>query len=232
MLQSAHLRGHLLRFDGGHAPTHGEAPGARLLLAAVLLEALRTAVVAWLGPSGPLWLLVAIPFAVALTIIPRFAGITLTQLGLRPWRHWTPTEKSYFIQVLVIANVVFPLVLSAPIARRLGQGDVLAGLLTIFLPYLLFGFYQETVYRGMLQLELVRRWGPAIGILVANVFYTFGPLHWNYFVMPMARAAPMFAAVFAIGLYFGALYRRSGNLWMVATFHAIGNAFIVWSVGG
>jgi membrane protease YdiL (CAAX protease family) len=27
------------------------------------------------------------------------------------------------------------------------------------------------------------------------------------------------------------LYRRSGNLWIVAVMHAIGNAYIVWSVG-
>lgn len=55
------------------------------------------------------------------------------------------------------------LLLFAPIARRLGQPDVLAGLLTVFVPYLRFGFFHETVYRGMLQLELVRRWSPAIG---------------------------------------------------------------------
>jgi membrane protease YdiL (CAAX protease family) len=39
----------------------------------------------------------------------------------------------------------------------------------------------------------------------------------------------MFAAIFAIGLFFGVLYRRSGNLWLPAAFHAVGNAAIVWS---
>ena len=41
----------------------------------------------------------------------------------------------------------------------------------------------------------------------------------------------MFAAIFLIGLFFGVLFRRSGNLWMAAIFHAIGNAYIVVSVG-
>jgi membrane protease YdiL (CAAX protease family) len=41
----------------------------------------------------------------------------------------------------------------------------------------------------------------------------------------------MFAAIFLIGLFFGVLYRRSGNLWIVGVLHAIGNAYIVWSVG-
>lgn len=42
----------------------------------------------------------------------------------------------------------------------------------------------------------------------------------------------MFAAIFAIGLFFGVLYRRSGNLWLPASFHAVGNAVIVWSAHG
>ena len=82
----------------------------------------------------------------------------------------------------------------------------------------------------MVQLELVRRWGALAGILIANVLYTFGPLHWNYFSARSAVAVPMFAAIFAIGLFFGVLFRRSGNLWMVAVLHGIGNAYIVGSL--
>ena len=40
----------------------------------------------------------------------------------------------------------------------------------------------------------------------------------------------MFAAVFAIGLLFGVLYWRSGNLWIVAVMHAVGNAYMVSSL--
>jgi membrane protease YdiL (CAAX protease family) len=82
----------------------------------------------------------------------------------------------------------------------------------------------------MVQPELVRRCGVPIGIGVTNVLYTFGPLHWQYFVSPASFAGPMFASIFVIGLFLGVLYRRSGNLWIVAIFHAIGNAYIVWSV--
>jgi uncharacterized protein len=78
---------------------------------------------------------------------------------------------------------------------------------------------------------VIRRWGPTVGILVANLLYTFGPLHWNYFSARASAAVPMFAAIFAIGLFFGLLYRRSGNLWIIGIFHAIGNAYIVWSLG-
>ena len=41
----------------------------------------------------------------------------------------------------------------------------------------------------------------------------------------------MFASIFAIGLFFGILFRRSGNLWIVAFIHGIGNAYIVTSLG-
>ena len=37
----------------------------------------------------------------------------------------------------------------------------------------------------------------------------------------------MFAAIFTIGLFFAVLFRRSGNLWIVATLHGIGNSYIV-----
>ena len=70
----------------------------------------------------------------------------------------------------------------------------------------------------------------SIGILSANVFYTFGPLHWYYFAAQASLAVPMFAATFAIGLFFGVLFWRSGNLWIVAVIHGIGNAYIVGSL--
>ncbi len=227
---SIHLRGHFLLFDGRPAPVYAPRAGTLLLLAATLLEVLRLAAVRWLLPPTPLWLLIALLLGFGLLLVPALAGVTLPQLGLRPWRDWSPTEKSYFLQVLVIANVVFPTVLAAPLASQVGQAGVPAIVWNVFVPYLLFGFYQELVYRGMLQVELVRRWGAPIGIVVANLLYTFGPLHWYYFASSASFAGPMFAAIFLIGLFFGVLYLRSGNLGIVATFHAIGNAYLVASL--
>ena len=40
----------------------------------------------------------------------------------------------------------------------------------------------------------------------------------------------MFGAIFAIGLFFGVLFRRSGNVWIVAVIDGIGNAYIVGSL--
>ena len=111
------------------------------------------------------------------------------------------------------------------------QPSVLSIVGSAFVPYLFYGFYQEVVYRGILQSELVRRWGALAGILVSNLLFTFGPLHWHYLSSPASRAVPLYAATFAIGLFFGLLFWRSGNLWMVAVSHGIGNAYIVGSSG-
>ena len=134
-----------------------------------------------LHPALPLLILVLLLLAGALGLVRFAARLKLSQIGLYPWDDWQPVEKSYFVQLLVIANVVFPLVFASRLRLILAQPSVVATVWSAFVPYLFFGFYQEVVYRGILQSEFVRRWGVLAGILGANVFYTFGPLHWYYF---------------------------------------------------
>lgn len=225
-----HLRGHVLLFDQRSAPASDASVGMRLLGVAIVMEALRVAAVKGLHSAVPLVILVPLFLVCALFLVRFVAGLKLSQIGLYPWREWTPVEKSYFVQLLVLANVVFPFVFVSRLRLILAQPSPLFVIWYGFVPYLFFGFYQEVVYRGMVQSELVRRWGAFAGILIANVLYTFGPLHWNYFSARSSVAVPMFAAIFAIGLFFGVLFRRSGNLWIVAVIHGIGNAYIVGSL--
>jgi membrane protease YdiL (CAAX protease family) len=226
---NAHLRGHLLQFDAPAEPDYSPHIGARLLASAMVLEIARLAVISTLGSAVPLWLFMPLLLALAVAAVP-LTGMTFTQIGFRRWREWSPTEHSYFLQVIVIANLVFPFVLGPALRNRFGAIGTAATIGGVFLPYLAYGFYQEIVYRGMVQSQLVRRHGPAAGILGANVLYTFGPLHHYYWTTYQSQALPMFAAVFAIGLLFGVLYRRSGNLWIVAVMHAIGNAYMATSL--
>jgi membrane protease YdiL (CAAX protease family) len=200
------------------------------LFVAVVLEAIRIGIVRWFYPKVPLLVLVPLLLACALLAVRFGAGVRLWQIGLKPWHQWSATEKSYFFQLLIIANVVFPLLLAAPLRRIFAHAPAVETIANVFVPYLFFGFYQEVVYRGILQSELVRRWGAVIGILASNILYTFGPLHSYYFSSRASLALPMFASIFAIGLFFGVLFRRSGNLWIVAIIHGIGNAYIVGSL--
>jgi membrane protease YdiL (CAAX protease family) len=219
----------LFLFDRERMPAYEAKKGLRLLLLFVLLEWVvgpRLALLGWLHlPVPPLWLRVPVLLGIALLAVRFGAGLKLSEIGLRRWRDWNATERSYFFQVLVIANVVFAVLFAGPLKKVLAQPALLERTWTVFLPYLLWGFYQEVMYRGILQTELVRRWGPLRGIAVSNALFTFGPLHFYHFTHT-SPALPMFAGIFAIGLFFAVLFWRSGNLWMVGLFHGIGNLYI------
>ncbi len=226
---NVHWRGHAFLFEKKRSPTYGTTGGLRLLLIFFALEGVigpRLSLFSWLQlPLPPVWLRVPILLGLALVLVRFVAGLKLSEIGLYRWREWSATEKSYFVQVILIANVVFSVLFADRLRIILAEPFLLGRVWTVFLPYFLWGFYQEVVYRGILQTELVRRWGPLRGILVSNSLYTFGPLHFYHF-SHTSPALPMFAAIFAIGLFFAVLFRRSGNLWMVAIFHGIGNLYI------
>ena len=219
---SAHWRGHLLLFGPRVAPALAMKPARRLLLAFLILEGLigpRFELLKILGLAQPAsWVRIAILLALALLMVRLLARVSWREIGFIPWREWSLAEKSYFLQVVAIGSVAGLLLLGPRLRPE------------AFLTALAWGFYQELVYRGILQTALVSRMGAIAGILVANVLFTFGPLHFYYFFQKPVPVG-MFAAIFAIGLFFAALFHRSGNLWIVATFHGIGTAFILGAMG-
>jgi membrane protease YdiL (CAAX protease family) len=221
-----HWRGHLLLFEPGPRPAYAPAAGIRLLIVFVMLEWLvgpRLHLFAWLGWRAPEPLLrVALLLAAALLLARFFARVPLAEIGFRRWSAWTTTEKSYFLQVLVIANIVFAIVTrDRPALAHTG----LQGVLLVASAFL-WGFYQEVLYRGLLQTELVRRWGALAGIFATNVLFLLGPLHAYHFE---SSGPPwvMLAGILAVGIYLSALYHRSRNLWITATFHGIGSAWLL-----
>ena len=172
-------------------------------------------------------------FRLALVVaLGRFiAGIGWSDFGFRPLGQWTVTEKSFLVQMLILVNLGFPWALSAGLNRPLD--DVYATVFSGAFPtYFIHGFTQELVYRGLLQTELIRRWGVVAGVLAANALYTVGPLHVDYYAWDASAALPMFAAVFAMGLLFALHFHRSGNLWVVGVMHGIGQAYIVLTLTG
>jgi membrane protease YdiL (CAAX protease family) len=224
-----HWRGHALRFEPRSAPGYEAPAGMRLLLVFLVLEGVlgpRLSLLTWLRlPVPPVWVRVPVLLAVALLSVRFIARLKLAQIGLHPWRRWNATEKSYFIQLLVIANFVFAVLFADRLRAILTGPSLLSRVGTVLVPYFLWGFYQEVMYRGILQTELVRRWGPLRGILVSNCLFTFGPLHFYHFAHT-SPPAPVFAGIFAIGLFFALVFWRSGNLWLVAVSHGIGNTYI------
>lgn len=215
---SPHWRGHLLLFERRELPAVDAHAALRLLVVFVVLEGLlgpRFELLKVLGLAyPPPAVRIAFLMALALVAIRVFARVPLRSIGFVPWREWSATEKSYFLQVVVIGSVAGTVLLGSrlqPVA---------------FATALIWGFYQEVVYRGILQTALVRRMGAIAGIIVGNLLFTFGPLHFYHFFQTPSWPL-MFAAIFAIGLFFAALFHRSGNLWIAAVFHGLGTAFIL-----
>jgi membrane protease YdiL (CAAX protease family) len=209
---------------------HDPSAGLRLLFIVFLLEAVigpRLWLFTLLGLTlPPSWLRVALLMVAALMLVRLFAGLSLSQIGLCRWRDWRSTEKSYFVQTFFIANLVFGILYMDRLRAIVAEPSMWARVGPVLATSLVWGFYQEVVYRGILQTELVRRIGALRGILVANVLFTFGPLHFYHFDQP-SSALPMFAGIFAIGLFFAMLFQRSGNLWIVGIFHGLGDSYIL-----
>jgi uncharacterized protein len=228
-------RGQLLLFDRPRAPTYSSGEGLRLLFVFLFLEVIaRPVFVAgarWLTTAGRDWwslMQLSLLTGLACGLVIGFARVPLPQLGLYSWLRWSRTEKVYLLQIVPITVVVFSFFASSSLKALWARPNLGEIGLFIFVPKMIWGFYQEFLYRGVLQTELVRRWGTRTGILVSNLIFTFGPLHAYHL-----RAAPrnpshlwIFAAIFAIGLLFAIIYRRSGNLWIVGIMHGLGDWFI------
>ncbi len=224
------IAAHTLQFERPERAPCDEKTGLRLLLAFVLvglvihpaLQALARAA----GPTDVYWARPAIVVALLVTVILVMVGFVRSSggiIGLHPWKEWTPRERIYVLTVIPLATVVFGFMFREHFERLAGINGWTRVLLLTVPTGLLWGFVQELIYRGLLQTELVRRLGPVAGVLIANLVFTFGPLHFNYFGLG-TDAGPrwgMFGAIFVIGQFFGLVYQRSGNLWIPALLHGL-----------
>lgn len=224
------IAAHTLQFEHPERAPCDATTGARLLLAFVLVglvlhpalgalaRAAGLAHESWVRPAIVVTLLVAVILVMAWLV--RSSGATI---GLHRWGAWTPRERIYLLTVAPLAIVAFGVMFRAHF-EQLAETEGWTHVLLVSLPTgLLWGIVQELIYRGLLQTELVRRLGPISGVLIANLVFTFGPLHFNDFGLA-THTGPhwsMFAAIFGIGLFFGLVYQRSGNLWIPALLHGI-----------
>jgi membrane protease YdiL (CAAX protease family) len=81
---------------------------------------------------------------------------------------------------------------------------------------------EEILFRGFLLTALARsRLGFPVALLLTTAAWTW--LHWPY-------TAAGLAAVFAVGLYLGWLYRRTGSLWVAIGCHALYNLALVITI--
>ena len=222
------VRAHTWQFETPLAPTYADAVGIRVLVAFLvvgvsLLFALRFAADA----AGVRGLPVAnLAFVVALLaaffVTQRaFVGMPMAGVGLRRFADWSRRERLFFFQVVPFAAIAFAIVFGDHLLALLKQHGLAGFLLFSVLTGLIWGMVQEFFYRGWLQTELTRRFGATAGLLAANAVFTLGPLHFNDLFGPAGVRWGALVAVFGIGLFFGIVYYRSGNLWIPAVLHGL-----------
>lgn len=228
-------RGHVLLFDRPPAPTYSSRQGLRLLFVFGLLEGavrpLLDVAARRFGIAGrEWWALLELSFLTALScwLVVSLAGVHLSELGLYKWLRWSRTEKLYFLQVVPIAIVVFSCFTFSELTNLWARPHLASIALFVFVPKMIWGFYQEFLYRGVLQTELGRRWGPMAGILTSNLLFTFGPLHAYHFLLASKNPSHLwiFVGIFSIGFFFALIFWRSGNLWIIGIMHGLGDWFI------
>lgn len=144
-------------------------------------------------------------------------------LGLRGPTAWTQREILYAASVIPAACIAFYIVFQGLFAQMLASNGLVRFLFFNLAFGLVWGFYQEIAHRGFLQPALTTHLGPIGALVATNFLFTFGPLHASVWarVGADASAATMFIPIFAIGLVFGLIYWRTGNLWLPAIFHGI-----------
>jgi len=223
-------KGHFLIFEPPLKHKYTTATGWRLLIVFGILGFLVI-------PASPyglrffllgnqVWsrlVLVCLFLMLFLLMLHKYIKTEPKTIGLHGWRDWTSREKIYFLQTLTLCLIIFPILFQQHLTQLIHSYGLVNFIAFSVLTGLLWGVVQEFIYRGLLQTELVRRYGAVAGILSANLVFTLGPLHLKYFHFGSNTPVQweMFATIFCIGLLFGLIYQRSGNLWMPAIFHGL-----------
>lgn len=152
----------------------------------------------------------------------KIGNIRLSQIGIDAWKNWDQKNKRIFFIVTPIVLIAFSLLFISNLKTLMNHSELYEIGFVIFLRVFLYGFYQELLYRGILQTELIKRWGFWIGTIISNLIFTFGPEHFHFYTSTSIG----FAVMFCLGLLFSIIFYRSKNLVSVGIWHGIGSIFI------
>ena len=228
-------RGHLFLFNPPKIKNYTSQQGFKMLLVFLLVEIILRPLILVSSKSFEIsnrywWVAVNVITLTMLAylLVRVFIKMHGSQLGLYGWKNWTTIERLYFLQIIPITIIVFSFFSSEQLKVLFTRPNLLNICLFNLVPQIIWGFYQEFLYRGILQTELVRRWGSWKGILVSNSIFTFGPLHMYHFLIAEKNPSHLwiFAAIFCIGLFFAIIFKRSGNLWIIGIMHGLGDFFL------
>lgn len=140
-------RGQLFLFDKPPSRDLSTRQRYVLLAAFVAIECIARPALKNFSPltERPWWSLLLMTSLTGLTLIvaTRIAGVRFDQLGLRSPRNWSAVERYYFVQIVPITLAVFVFATSGELAALWTRHDVFRILVWVFIPQLIWGFYQE-----------------------------------------------------------------------------------------
>jgi uncharacterized protein len=99
-----------------------------------------------------------------------------------------------------------------------GSVQVLITLLLAAILALASGFGEEIAFRGFLQSRIAQRYNPVIAILIVSILFALSHPLGNV-VNPLLYLA----IAVLVGILFGAVFARTGSLWMGVALHAVWN---------
>lgn len=219
----------ILYFNKKVKPFYHPEQGRDMLMLALAFEVCRMGVmlvISYMEASDVLSNgLVALIFLLLIYSVTRYVfPIKLKDIGLHKLSKWNAYETAFLLGIVPIVFCLFFYYTKDKLYASLHEQGRPVILIT-FICYMAFGFYQEWIYRGFIQTEFTRRYGAITAILLANLIFTFGPLH----IYQLYQGRYMFIAItFFIGLLFGILYYRSYNLWITGILHGI----CIWFLTG
>ena len=208
-----------------------------LVLAGLLLELpVRWIVrpdIPYMMPGNPWFILplrISIELAFVLIMVPLAWAIKspLKALALT-WRRWTRWEWIAFAIVGAIELTIVILVAGERWPKLLAAGVIGRALLWACGEFL-FGFNQESVFRGILMSGLLRLTGPIWATLLNTIVFLVGPIHGPGLLM-LAEKNPsgavwMLSGVIMTGLFFSWLRYRTDNIILCGTLHGLVNGFL------
>ncbi|ONI41739.1 hypothetical protein AN639_02165 [Candidatus Epulonipiscium fishelsonii] len=110
---------------------------------------------------------------------------------------------------------------------EIGQANIIQKVMVAICMIGFVGFGEEIFFRGLLQKNLVSKYGQNIGIVITAIIFTL--LHGFYmFELPIAIASA--TALFVVSIIFGILRAKSDSLIPSILAHGVGNA-IIYTIG-
>jgi membrane protease YdiL (CAAX protease family) len=169
----------------------------------------------------PLRLVIETLMIAVFIVTPLMLGASLKTVGI-PLRRWTRWEWTAFTIIGTVILIIVVSIAGSRWPRIWTAGLIGEGLLWVFSEFM-FGFNQETGFRGIMMSGLLRLKGWKFAFTINTLFFLIGPLHGPGMLL---IAGGYIAGVIANGLGFSWIRYRTDNVILVAVLHGMINCFL------